>query len=169
MPRRFGPPALIAAGGLIFLIAIAYWTYAEALANPIAVAVPDVVAGARLTQKTTGPEAVAEVTRLHGKAFPLTSGAMALYGDGAVTLWVSGASASPIAAEMVRTMTEKIAENRSPFTPRGMRQVNGRAVYELVGLGQRHFYFQSGALVVWLTADEGVAEKALEEVMAYYP
>jgi len=169
MLKRFGPRMLIGVGAIFLLAAIAYWVYAETLANPGAAAVPGSVAGLRLTQKTVGPEAVAEITRLHSKAFPLTSGAMAMYGDGSVTLWASGAPASPVAAEMVHAMTDKIAEGRSPFTPVGVRQVNGRAVYELDGLGQRHFYFQSGALVVWLAATEGVAEKALEEVMAYYP
>lgn len=169
MLKRFGPLALIGVGAILLLAAIAYWVYAAALANPGAATVPDVLAGMPLTQKTVGLEAVAEITRLHNKEFPLTSGAMAMYGDGAVTLWVSGAPASPIADEMVRTMTDKIAEGRSPFTPMGVRQVNGRAVYELVGMGQRHFYFQSGTLVVWLAATEEVAEKALEAALAYYP
>ena len=170
MLKRFGPGALIAVGVLVLLAAIGYGAYAEALANPGAAAVPDAVAGARLAQKTVGPEAVAEVTRLHGKEFPLTSGAMATYGNGTVTLWVTGVPASPMAAEMVRAMTDKIAEGRSPFTPtKNTREINGRAVYELSGMGQRHFYFQSGSLVIWLAADEAIAEKALMETLTFYP
>ena len=170
--KRFGPVALIALGALLFLASVGYWAYSAALANPGPVAVPDSVAGMRLTQKTVGPEAVVEVTRLHGKAFPLISGAMATYGgEGAVTLWVSGAPASLIAGEMVRAMTEKIAEGRSPFTPTGTHDMDGRAVYELVGMGQRHFYFQAGRLVVWLAAPAGeaLAEKALGEMLQFYP
>jgi hypothetical protein len=169
MLKRFGPGALIAVGGLVLLAAIGYGAYAEALANPGAAAVPDVVAGARLVQKTVGPEAVAEVTRLHGKEFPLTSGAMATYGNGTATLWVTGVPASPMAAEMVRAMTNKIAEGRSPFRPMGTREIHVRAVYELGGMGQRHFYFQSGSLVIWLAADEAIAEKALMETLTFYP
>ncbi len=169
MLKRSGPLALMGVGAILLLAVITYWLYAEILANPGAAAVPDSLAGLRLTQKTVGPEAVAEITRLHNKAFPLTSGAMAMYGDGSVMLWVSGAPATSMAAEMVRAMTDKIAEGRSPFTPLGARQVNGRAVYELVGLGQRHYYFQAGALVVWLAASEEVAEKALGETLAHYP
>ncbi|HLB47871.1 MAG TPA: hypothetical protein VJL59_12760 [Anaerolineales bacterium] len=170
MLKRFGPGALIAVGVLVLLAAIGYGAYAEALANPGAAAVPDAVAGARLAQKTVGPEAVAEVTRLHGKEFPLTSGAMATYGSGTATLWVTGVPASPMAAEMVRAMTNKIAEGRSPFTPtKNTREINGRAVYELSGMGQRHFYFQSGSLVIWLAADEAIAEKALMETLTFYP
>jgi hypothetical protein len=36
-------------------------------------------------------------------------------------------------------------------------------------MGQRHFYFQSGSLVVWLAADDTLAEPALEQVAAFYP
>jgi hypothetical protein len=164
--------ALTALGALLFLASVGYWTYGAVLANPGPVAVPDSVAGMPLAQKAVGPEAVAEVARLHGKEFPLTSGAMATYGgDGAVTLWVSGAPVSFIANEMVHAMTDKILKGRSPFTPTGTHDVDGRTVYELVGMGQQHFYFQSGSLVVWLTApmDEALAEKALEDVLQFYP
>lgn len=169
MLKRFGPGALIAVGVLVLLAAIGYGAYAEALANPGAAAVPDAVAGARLVQKIVGPEAVAEVTRLHGKEFPLTSGAMATYRNGTATLWVTSVPASPMAAEMVRAMTDRIAEGRSPFRPTGTHEIDGRSVYELIGMGQRHFYFQSGSLVIWLAADEAIAEKALMETLTFYP
>lgn len=166
--KRVGPAALIALGMLAFLASLGYWLYGAAVANPAPVAVPDAIAGMRLAQKTVGPEAVAEVTRLHGKEFPLTSGAMAMYGKGTVTMWVSGAPASPLAAEMVLAMEKKISEGRSPFTPLGTREMNGHTVYELTGMGQRHFYFQSGRLVVWLAADQSIAEQALGEVTQFY-
>ena len=164
--------ALTALGALLFLASVGYWTYGAVLANPGPVAVPDSVAGMPLTQKAAGPEAVAEVARLHGKEFPLTSGAMATYGgDGAVTLWVSGVPVNLVANEMVHAMTDKILKGRSPFTPVGTHDMNGRTVYELVGMGQQHFYFQAGSLVVWLTTpmDEALAELALREVLAFYP
>lgn len=169
MLKRSGSVALVIAGALLLLGSASYLLYARTLANPGAAAVPDSIAGAPLSQKTVGLEAVAEVTRLHGKEFPLTSGAMAMYGEDAATLWVSGTAASPLAAEMVRAMTDKITQGRSPFTPTGTRRLNGRDVYELDGLGQRHFYFQSGNLVIWLTADDSIAEDALGEVAQFYP
>lgn len=169
MLKRSGPVALVIAGALLLLGSAGYLLYARALADPGGAAVPDSIAGAPLSQKTVGIEAVAEVTRLHGKEFPLTSGAMAMYGEGAAALWVSGTAASPLAAEMVRAMTDKIAQGHSPFTPTGTRRLNGRDVYELDGLGQRHFYFQSGSLVIWLAADDSIAENAMGEVLQFYP
>jgi len=169
MLKRSGPAALVVAGALLLLGSAGYLLYARALANPGAAAVPETLAGMPLSQKTVGIEAVAEVTRLHGKEFPLTSGAMATYGEGAATLWVSGTTASPLAAEMVRAMTDKIAQGRSPFTATGTRRLNGRNVYELDGLGQRHFYFQSGNFILWLAVDDSTAENALGEVLQFYP
>ncbi len=172
--RRPGPILLITLGALAITGAAGWLAFSTWLANPGEVAVPQAMAGLPLTQKAVGPDAVAEVSRLHGKEFPLISGAMAAYGEGAVVLWVSGAPASPIAAEMVRAMTDKIAEAsagpaRSPFTPLGGRQMNGRTVYELSGMGQRHFYFQSSNLVIWLAADDSIAESALDETLQFYP
>jgi len=99
----------------------------------------------------------------------MTSGVIAIYGDSAATVWVSSSAQNVIAAQMMQAMTKKIAENRSPFTSTRTRQLKGRRVYELSGMGQQHFYFQSGKLVVWLTVDKAIAEKALGELTAFYP
>ena len=44
-----------------------------------------------------------------------------------------------------------------------------RTVYELVGMGQLHYYFRSGNLVIWLAANEQVAELALQDALDFYP
>ncbi|MBI3361503.1 MAG: hypothetical protein HY023_10375 [Chloroflexi bacterium] len=171
MLKRLGPIVVIVSGALLIAGAAVWSAFSARLANPGDVTVPDVIAGRPLSQKTVGVEAVAEVTRLHGKEFPLTSGAMATYGgSGEATLWVTGVPVDPMAAKMVRAMTDKIAEGRSPFTPAATRQAgDGRVVYELAGMGQRHFYFQSGRLVFWLAANEVIAEWAIKDVMEFYP
>ncbi len=86
-----------------------------------------------------------------------------------MALWVAAASSNASAAELVQSMTSRIADGGSPFTSQGMRQEGGRPVYVLTGMGQRHFYFQAGSLVVWLAADETLAEQALREVSQFYP
>ncbi len=169
MLRRYLPLALIGLGGLLLAGSALYWGFAVTLVNPAALDVPPELAGVELTSQASGVAAVAEIARLHGKDFPLTSGAMAVYGEGAATLWVSGVPAAPMAAEMVRVMRDKIAEGRSPFQPLETRELVDRTVYALAGMGQRHFYFQAGALVIWLAADEAVAEQALLETLLFYP
>lgn len=168
MLRRYLPLGLMVLGGLLLVGSLAYWRYAEAVANPGEVAVPSSLAGERLSSQATGVAAVDDITRLHGRQFPLVSGARAVYGGGAATLWVSGAPAAPMAAEQVKAMAEKIAEGRSPFTPLGTRMLGGASVYALSGMGQQHFYFQVDSLVVWLAASEPLAETALQEALAFY-
>ncbi len=160
----------MALGVLLMVGAIGLWLFPNLAAQPpSAEAVPDSVAGKPLSQKTVGPAAIEEVSQLHGKAFPLTAAAVAQYGGSQVTLWVAGAASDSAAAELVQSMTSRIAEGGSPFTPQGTRQVDGRSVYVLTGMGQRHFYFQARSLVIWLAADETLAEQALGQVNQFYP
>jgi len=70
-----------------------------------------------------------------------------MYGrsDKMAMLWVTGVPLQPIAKQMVAAMEDAIETGESPFTPVGILDVNGRQVYELTGMGQRHYYFRSGA------------------------
>lgn len=161
---------LIAAGVLVLIGTFAYWRFSQAVANPDAATLPDSLAGLPLASAAYGPEAVAEVNRLHRKEFPLTSGAMGMYGSGGqATLWVTGLPIDAMAAQTVAAMRDKIAEGNSPFAPTAERQEGRRTVYELDGMGQKHFYFQSGALVVWLASDAAIADQALAQALEAYP
>ena len=64
---------------------------------------------------------------------------------------------------------DRIAEGRSPFTSDGVRTIDKRPVYELTGLGQKHFYFQAGTQVIWLAADPALAEQALQQALQFFP
>jgi hypothetical protein len=66
---------------------------------------------------------------------------------------------------MTIAMRDRIAEGRSPFTPTGIQQVDGRLVYALTGLGQTHFYWQGGDKVVWLASPADQAEQTLAELV----
>jgi hypothetical protein len=171
MKRHLGPLVLAVAGLLLIAGGLGYSWFSNATANPKPAVLPERVAGLPLVQADYGAAAVAEVTRLHGQSFRLTSGAHGVYGRAGetATLWVTGAPSRLIAGRMVTAMAEAIETRESPFTPLGLRRVNGRPVYELTGLGQRHYYFRSAAIVIWLAADEGLAETALAEALAFYP
>lgn len=169
MWNRFSPKLMIAVGALLLLTGISYWAYNAVLPRTQPISVPEAVAGVPVTKKIFGADAVTEVTLVHGKEFPMTSGVIAIYGDNLATVWVSSSAQNTIAAQMVQAMTNKIAEGRSPFTSPKTRPLNGRTVYEMNGMGQQHFYFQAGKLVIWLTADKAIAEKALGEITAFYP
>jgi hypothetical protein len=171
MKRNLGPFVLAVTGLLLIAGGLGYNWLSNATAEPKAAVLPGRVAGLPQSQADYGVAAVNEVTRLHGQSFRLTSGAHGVYGnrDETATLWVTGAPSRLIAARMVTAMDEAIAASDSPFTPLGVRRINGRSVYALTGLGQQHFYFRSAATIIWLTADEGVAEAALAELLDFYP
>ena len=66
-------------------------------------------------------------------------------------------------------MRSRIAEGNSPFNPIGELENGQRTIYMLEGLGQTHFYFQSGKQIVWTAVDATLYEKALQQILDYYP
>lgn len=168
--KRFLPGLLIAAGFLLALSGVGYARLARQIANPGEATLPASLADLSLAQATTGWPATVEIARLHRQEFPLTSGALGVYGEGRqVTLWVAGAPLELLAERMLAEMRARIAEGESPFTPAGERRDGERPVYELDGLGQKHFYFRSGDRLIWLAADPALAEEALRQALAFYP
>ena len=170
MVKRKLPLILIIIGLSFMLTSAAYAWFAGAVNHPGEAPLPEQLAGNRMVSSIEGEAAIAEMENLHGKEFPLVSGAIGRYGaEGQGTLWVSGAPFKLMATRMVSSMRDKIAQGRSPFTPIGEQKNGKRTIYELEGLGQSHFYFQSGSLLIWLAVDANQAEQALAEVLEFYP
>jgi hypothetical protein len=167
--KRILVSLLILTGIAITLSAFGWLFFEQKIANPTPVLIPDTLAGLPLTDRKTGKQAASDFSQLHGEQFPLTSGVVGAYGNHQATLWVAGALLEPITTEMVIAMRDKIAEGRSPFTPIGEISDNGRTIYSLDGMGQRHYYFQSGKFVIWLAIETDLAEIALQQLKEYYP
>jgi hypothetical protein len=156
--------------GIILLVgSIGALYFNQAFANPGEEPLSKQMAGLTLSAAIKGQEAIQDFTSLHGKQFPISSGAMGLYGsNNQVVLWVAGTPLPPLAAQMVVDMQRKIDEGRSPFKPEGQHLEGGRVVYWLTGMGQQHFYFQAGARVIWLAANPEFAEAALKQALDFY-
>lgn len=164
-------PLFLAFLGLLLVAAgVAYGAYGKAIAAPGGVPLPPDVVELPLVEEISGPEAAQNIARLHRQTFPLSGAAVGTYHDGisSVTLWVSASPVAPMASAMVRAMEEAIGSGGSQFVPEETRQVDDRRVHVLTGMGQRHVYFRSGNLVVWLAADEQLADAALATVLAFY-
>lgn len=157
-------------GLLLVTSGLAYGAYQRAIATPGPAALPPTLADLPLLEEQSGPEAAQNIAHLHRQTFPLSGAAVGTYRDAAssATLWVSESPLAPLAGRMEQAMAEAIAAGNSPFIPDETRQVAGRTVRVLTGMGQTHFYFRSGKLVVWLAADEALAEAALVDVLAFY-
>lgn len=131
---------------------------------------PKSIAGYTLNAATYGPDAVAEIARMHGKEFPTTFGAMGTYGGtNQISLWIEGFQNDSTASQIIDAMEEKIALGNSPFSPNGQVQLGDRTIYQLDGMGQKHVYFQSGNLVLWLATDPSVADQAIQQILEDYP
>jgi len=160
--KRILVSLLILCGIAIALSAFGWLYFEQKIANPASVSIPDTLAGLPLTDRLTGKQAASDFSQLHGKQFPLTSGAVGVYGNHQAAL-------KGMAAEMVNAMRDKIAKGRSPFTPVGEISDSRRTIYSLESIGQKHFYFQSGNLVVWLAVETDLAETTLQQLKEYYP
>jgi hypothetical protein len=162
--------SLLILTGIVLTLTAFSWLYFERrIANPAPVSIPDSLADLPLTYQMTGQQAAFDFSQLHGKQFPLTSGAVGVYGNQKATLWVAGPPLKRMATEMLIAMRDKLADGRSPFLPTGEITSNGQTVYALEGMGQNHYYFQSGNLVVWLSVETELAETALQQLKEYYP
>jgi hypothetical protein len=129
---------------------------------------PQKIAGVQMSESKTGNDAIEDVSQVHGKDFPVRYGAIAVYGDREITLWVSGAPSADIAQQMTHAMRDKIAQGNSPFTPTEEIQDNSRTVYVLEGMGQIHYYFQSQDRVIWLAVNPAFADEALQQILEVY-
>lgn len=164
-------PLFLALLGLLLVgSGLAYGALEQTVASPGSAPLPRSVAGLGLVEELAGPEAAGNIARLHRQAFPLSGAAVGTYDDGtqSATLWVSESPLSLLAWQMERAMERAIATTRTPFVPEESRQVDGRLVHVLTGMGQRHTYFRSGDLVVWLAIDQPLAEAALTEILTFY-
>lgn len=129
---------------------------------------PNELAGFRITDLREGIDAIAIITDLHGREFPIDHGVVGIYGNREITVWVAGAASETIARQMTSAMQQKIGEGNSPFTPINEINDGNREVYALEGMGQRHYYFQSNNLVIWLAVNPAFADEALQQILEVY-
>ena len=170
MANRLTAFVLIGLGIAVVVFALGYFFYLQEVVQTGSAPLPEELVGLSLERKIEGISAIDELAWMHGQEFQLNKGAIGSYGmQGEITLYIAGTPFGFTTGSLVKAMREKIAAGDSPFTPRSEREVEQRRVYELVGLGQKHFYTRSGELIIWLAVDESLAEEALAQALNYYP
>jgi len=163
-------PLVVVGMGMVLLSATGGWLVVDAaVRNPAGVPLPTEIGGLALSSQVTGTDAVKEFDMMHDQHFPLTSGSAGVYRDKRAAVWIGGMPFQFLAAKLVDAMHDKIAKGNSPFTPVREFQDRGRVVYELEGMGQEHYYFQSKNLVIWLAVEPAVADSALTQILEAYP
>lgn len=140
---------------VLFLLLLCSTARADGLAGLL----PEAVGDLPRVELVTGPDAQAEVDRLHGKALTAEESAIARYarpGARTAEVWVSRVSSETEARRQTGLMVHKMYENpKSPFRNPAREDHNGRAVYRFEGMGQVHLIWFSGDLVWWVSCDPG--------------
>jgi hypothetical protein len=152
--------------GLLLILAGSVWLLANWLViGQGNLTTPATLVDLPLSRQITGQAALDDIERLHSTNIPMVDGAIAYYDNGQAVLWISSTWLPSMAARQVEAMTDRIAKGRSPFTPVGTRQADELIIYELIGLGQTHYYFQLERQVVWLAVSSHLAEQSLTELI----
>ena len=167
--KRIASIMLIGIGFVLYFAAAGWIYFNNLITHPTAISLPDQIAGLQIADYKTGAQAVADFTDLHGKQFPIASSAIGVYGDAQITIWAASAPFDFITSRMVDAMREGITEENSPFTPIEQFNEGKRTIYVLEGMGQKHFYFQSKNLIIWLAAVPSIADEALKQILEAYP
>jgi hypothetical protein len=167
--RKFLSYVLFVIGVVILTGTIVYYLHTrQPVSDNMAENVPEIVANHPLVQVVTGQEAIDRIHQLHGKDFPMDGGVVAVYGNQNAILWVSDAGSVPDAVDLTELMKDHIAAGNSPFIELGDFNLDGLNIYALDGMGQAHYYWQSGKLVLWLAADVSVAQQSIIECVDFY-
>jgi len=131
--------------------------------------VPASLAGNPVVTSLRGGAALADVSRLHGKTIDAVDAAVARYGNG-TTLWISASSSALAASRLFWRMNRRMANGTEVFSTPRLQQIAGRSVFVTEGIGQIHYYYQSGARVIWLAVPPGPhAAAAIEALLDLYP
>ncbi len=133
--------------------------------------IPPTLGGLSLVDTVTGDEGLAQVNRMHGQDVGLVRGYIAQYaGEGSkATLWVGWAESETAAQALTDRMTAKIGSDHPVFRDLQALTFGGRTVYTTTGEGQQHFYFRSGAAVVWVAVDSAAAQEVVHDTLKLFP
>ena len=131
--------------------------------------VPQALAGTPILTSLRGQAALNEVSRLHGKTLDAVDALVARYQDG-TTLWISASSSALEASRLLWRMNRRMANGTKVFSAPRLQELRGRTVFVTEGLGQVHYYYQSGTRVLWLGVPPGPhTGAAIEALLELYP
>ncbi len=114
----------------------------------------------KLGSSTTGAEALAQVSQLHGTEIEMASAYIADYTgvNERVTVWVGTANGSEAATSLLERMVSGISDGNQSFSNLKRIVINqgyhGHEIYQVSGPGGEHFFYiskKANQRVVWLT------------------
>jgi len=115
------------------------------------------LAGYHLDQAMSGPQAIAEVSELHGKDIEVKEAWVGHYQESG-TIWAARAESEEKAVRLLDKMVQGIGEGKSPFQGLKELEIEGVSVYTVTDGRQQHFFYQLVDQVVWVAAPRGGEE-----------
>jgi hypothetical protein len=121
-----------------------------------------------LAQVITGPEAVSQMSRLHGKDVGVVDGYIAHYqgARGGAVLYVGEMGSVENAVALNRQMVERIAAGNPMFTDLSSLTVEGMEVFAVRSGTETHYFWQVGELINWIGFDRDDPAALAEAVRA---
>lgn len=143
---------VVFAAVLIGAVAAGLWQ----AANPATGAAPTSFAGYQISQLVTGPDAVARMSRLHGKGVGVTDGYIGHYesGSNGVVAYVGDTISEQDAASLLKQMEDRIAAGNQYFIDLRPVSVDGKRVLWVRSGQESHYFWQQGSKVIWLAFDK---------------
>ncbi len=142
---------LIFAVLLVTAVAVGLWN-ASTLQQGVA---PGNLGAYELGDLVTGPAAVAQMSRLHGKGVGVMDGYVAHYSgpSGGAVLYVGEAASEKDSVELLRQMEERIAAGSRYFAGLRRLTVEGVEVFTVRSGPETHYFWQTGKRVIWIGFD----------------
>ncbi len=154
--RRRGTPIgrivpFVFAVALVAAVAIGLWSAANGPQGDA----PQQLGNYQLSELTTGPAAVAQMSRLHGKGVGVVDGYVGHYesaSNGAM-LYVGETASEKDAVDLLGQMAERIGAGNQYFTDLKPLTVEGVKVFTVRSGPQTHYFWQAGKKVIWMGFD----------------
>jgi hypothetical protein len=146
---RFVPVAFAVV--LVVAVFSGLWSAANGPDGPA----PRSLAGMSLAQLIAGPEAVSQMSKLHGKGVGVVDGYIAHYqgsGGGAV-LYVGRMGSVENAVALNQQMVDRIAVGNPMFTDLSSLTVEGTEVFKVRSGPESHYFWREGELINWIGFD----------------
>ncbi len=113
---------------------------------------PTQLNGLPRTSYVTGPEAVAEVSKLHGKDIRVASAEIAAYGSGKekVMIWVTVSASKSEAQALLGQMLARM-EQSSAFSKPELLSIKNKAYFSTTGNGSHNYFYLRGTRIYWVS------------------
>ncbi|MGE5619193.1 MAG: hypothetical protein ACM3US_08040 [Sphingomonadaceae bacterium] len=143
---------LVFAAVLVWVVGSGLWYAANGSSGPVLQS----FGSYRLTQATTGQEAVAQMSRLHGKGVGVTGGYVGHYEgpSGGAMAYVGETAGEGDARTLLAQMERLIAAGNPYFTDLKPLTIDGVRVLSVRSGQEAHYFWQAGNKVVWIGFDQ---------------